>query len=95
MSTVNIYVGNLAYSTTEQELSELFGAYGEVRSAHVISDKATGQSKGFGFVEMSDNQAAENAIRELNGKQVKGRALKVNEAKPRADRPPQQRRPRY
>lgn len=95
MSTVNIYVGNLAYSTTEQELSELFGAYGEVRSAHVISDKVTGQSKGFGFVEMSDNQAAENAIRELNGKQVKGRALKVNEAKPRADRPPQQRRPRY
>lgn len=95
MSTVNIYVGNLAYSTTEQELSELFGAYGEVRSAHVISDKVTGQSKGFGFVEMSDNQAAETAIRELNGKQVKGRALKVNEAKPRADRPPQQRRPRY
>ncbi|MBX9606069.1 MAG: RNA-binding protein [Gammaproteobacteria bacterium] len=92
---MNIYVGNLAYSTTEQELSELFGAYGEVRSAHVISDKVTGQSKGFGFVEMSDNQAAENAIRELNGKQVKGRALKVNEAKPRADRPPQQRRPRY
>lgn len=92
---MNIYVGNLAYSTTEQELSELFGAYGEVRSAHVISDKVTGQSKGFGFVEMSDNQAAESAIRELNGKQVKGRALKVNEAKPRADRPPQQRRPRY
>ncbi|MGE0860347.1 MAG: RNA recognition motif domain-containing protein [Gammaproteobacteria bacterium] len=92
---MNIYVGNLAYSTTEQELSELFGAYGEVRSAHVISDKVTGQSKGFGFVEMSDNQAAETAIRELNGKQVKGRALKVNEAKPRADRPPQQRRPRY
>ncbi len=92
---MNIYVGNLAYSTTEQELSELFGAYGEVRSAHVISDKVTGQSKGFGFVEMSDNQAAETAIRELNGKQIKGRALKINEAKPRADRPPQQRRPRY
>jgi RNA recognition motif-containing protein len=60
----------------------------------VISDKATGQSKGFGFVEMKDNSAAETAIKDLNGKQVKGRALKVNEAKPRADKPPQ-RGPRY
>ena len=91
---MNIYVGNLAYSVTDDDLRELFGEFGEVRSASVISDKVTGQSKGFGFVEMQDNSAADMAIKELNGKQVKGRALKVNEAKPREDRPPQ-RRPRY
>jgi len=91
---VNIYVGNLAYSVTDDDLRELFSEFGEVRSASVISDKATGQSKGFGFVEMKDNSAADTAIKDLNGKQVKGRALKVNEAKPRADRPPQ-RGPRY
>jgi len=91
---VNIYVGNLAYSVTDDDLRELFSEFGEVRSASVISDKATGQSKGFGFVEMKDNSAADTAIKDLNGKQVKGRALKVNEAKPRADKPPQ-RGPRY
>ena len=94
VNTVNIYVGNLAYSVTDDDLRELFGEFGEVRSASVISDKVTGQSKGFGFVEMQDNSAADQAIKDLNGKQVKGRALKVNEAKPREDRP-QQRRPRY
>jgi RNA recognition motif-containing protein len=91
---VNIYVGNLAYSVTDDDLRELFNEFGEVRSASVISDKVTGQSKGFGFVEMQDNSAADMAVKELNGRQVKGRALKVNEAKPREDRPPQ-RRPRY
>ncbi len=91
---MNIYVGNLAYSVTDDDLRELFSEFGEVRSASVISDKATGQSKGFGFVEMKDNSAADTAIKDLNGKQVKGRALKVNEAKPRADKPPQ-RGPRY
>ena len=91
---MNIYVGNLAYSVTDDDLRELFGEFGEVRSASVISDKVTGQSKGFGFVEMQDNSAADMAIKELNGRQVKGRALKVNEAKPRADKPPQ-RHPRY
>ena len=91
---MNIYVGNLAYSVTDDDLRELFSEFGEVRSASVISDKVTGQSKGFGFVEMQDNSAADMAIKELNGKQVKGRALKVNEAKPRADKPPQ-RHPRY
>ena len=91
---MNIYVGNLAYSVTDDDLRELFGEFGEVRSTSVISDKVTGQSKGFGFVEMQDNSAANTAIKELNGKQVKGRALKVNEAKPRADKPPQG-RPRY
>lgn len=95
VNTVNIYVGNLAYSVTDDDLRELFGEFGEVRSASVISDKVTGQSKGFGFVEMQDNNAAGTAIKELNGKQVKGRALKVNEAKPREDRPPQRRPPRY
>jgi RNA recognition motif-containing protein len=90
---MNIYVGNLAYSTTEDELAELFREFGEVQRANLIIDRMTGQSKGFGFVEMADDNAAETAIRELNGKSVKGRALKVNEAKPRADRPP--RRPRY
>ncbi len=91
---MNIYVGNLAYSVTDDDLRELFSEFGEVRSASVISDKVTGQSKGFGFVEMQDNSAADMAVKELNGRQVKGRALKVNEAKPREDRPPQ-RRPRY
>lgn len=91
---MNIYVGNLAYSVTDDDLRELFSEFGEVRSASVISDKVTGQSKGFGFVEMQDNSAADTAIKDLNGKQVKGRALKVNEAKPRADKPPQ-RGPRY
>ncbi len=90
---MNIYVGNLAYSVTDDDLRELFNEFGEVRSASVISDKVTGQSKGFGFVEMQDNSAANMAVKELNGRQVKGRALKVNEAKPREDRPPQ--RPRY
>lgn len=87
-------MGNLAYSVTDDDLSELFREFGEVRTASVIMDKVSGQSKGFGFVEMLDNSAAETAIKDLNGKQVKGRALKVNEAKPREDRPPQ-RRPRY
>ena len=91
---MNIYVGNLAYSVTDDDLRELFNEFGEVRSASVISDKVTGQSKGFGFVEMQDNSAADMAVKELNGRQVKGRALKVNEAKPREDRPPQ-RSPRY
>ena len=91
---MNIYVGNLAYSVTDDDLSELFREFGEVRTASVIMDKVSGQSKGFGFVEMPDNSAADTAIKDLNCKQVKGRALKVNEAKPREDRPPQ-RRPRY
>jgi RNA recognition motif-containing protein len=87
-------VGNLAYSVTEDELNALFREFGEVSSVNLISDKFSGQSKGFAFVEMPDNGAADNAIKELNGKSVKGRALKVNQAKPRGDRP-QQRRPRY
>jgi len=90
---MNIYVGNLAYSMTDEELNELFSEFGDVQSASVIMDKFSGQSKGFGFVEMPDNAAADTAIKELNGKSVKGRALKVNQAKPRAERP--SRGPRY
>ena len=90
---MNIYVGNLAYSMTDDDLNELFSEFGEVQSASVIMDKFSGQSKGFGFVEMPDNASADAAIKELNGKSIKGRALKVNQAKPRAERP--SRGPRY
>ena len=84
-----IYVGNLAYSTTDDTLSTLFSQYGEVLSATVIKDRYTDQSKGFGFVELSDNDAANKAIAALNGTEVDGRQIRVNiaEDKPR-DRPP-------
>lgn len=80
---MNIYVGNLAYRTTDDELSELFGAYGEVSSARVITDRETGRSKGFAFVEMPDQASAQEAINAINGQDVGGRALRVNEARPR------------
>jgi RNA recognition motif-containing protein len=89
---MKIYVGNLAYSVTDDQLQTAFGAFGEVTSATVISDKFSGQSKGFGFVEMPDNGAAQKAIQSLNGTPIGGRNVKVNEAKPREDRP---QRPRY
>lgn len=85
---MNIYVGNLAYSVTEEDLREAFGQYGAVRSASVITDKFSGQSKGFGFVEMNDNSEADAAIKGLNGQALSGRNIKVNEAKPRESRPP-------
>ncbi len=81
-----LYVGNLSYETTEAALEQMFAAHGTVTSAQVIMDRDTGRSKGFGFVEMGSDQEAQTAIRELNGKQVDGRALTVNEAKPREDR---------
>lgn len=84
---MKIYVGNLAYSVTDDQLQTAFGAFGEVSSATVIADKFSGQSKGFGFVEMPDNSAAEKAIQGLNGTPIGGRNVKVNEAKPREDRP--------
>ena len=90
---MNIYVGNLPYSVTEDDLRSAFEAFGNVTSAAVISDKFSGQSKGFGFVEMSDNGEAEAAIEALNGSDMKGRSLRVNEARPREPRPP--RGPRY
>jgi len=94
---MNIYVGNLAYSITEDDLRQAFEAFGEVTSANIIKDKFTGQSKGFGFVEMPAKEQAEAAIAGMNGKEMKGRALNVNEARPRTDdrRGGAGRRPRY
>lgn len=83
---MNIYVGNLSYSTTEGELRDAFGSFGEVTSVAIISDKFTGQSKGFGFVEMADKEAATKAISSLDGSEIKGRQIKVNEARPREQR---------
>ncbi|MDD2486343.1 MAG: RNA-binding protein [bacterium] len=81
-----IYVGNLSYSTDNDALKELFEPYGTVESAEVIVDRTTGRSKGFGFVEMDTDEAARMAIDSLNGKEVNGRSLTVNEAKPREAR---------
>ncbi len=81
-----LYVGGLPYSVTGERLQEIFSAHGTVESANVISDKFTGQSRGFGFVEMSSNSEAQQAIQSLNGTQVDGRTLRVNEAKPVARR---------
>lgn len=84
----NIYVGNLSYDTTDDSLSNAFAQYGSVLSARVITDRMTGRSRGFGFVEMEDNGEAQAAIQALNGSSLDGRDLKVNEAKPREARPP-------
>jgi len=81
-----IYVGGLPYSTTEQQLSDLFAAHGSVASARIITDKFTGQSRGFGFVEMSGDSEAQAAITALNGTQLGGRTLTVNEARPQEPR---------
>ena len=81
-----LYVGNLAYGVTDSDLQQLFEAHGTVQSAQVIMDRDTGRSKGFGFVEMGSDQEAQAAIAALNGKEVDGRSLTVNEAKPREDR---------
>ena len=80
----NLYVGNLPYSTTSNDLESLFAEYGEVVSAHVITDRDTGRSRGFGFVEMESSEAAESAISALNGEDHGGRALTVNVARPRS-----------
>jgi RNA recognition motif-containing protein len=86
-TNVNIYVGNLAYGVTEEQLREAFGQFGEVENVSIIMDRMTGRSKGFGFVEMQDNSEAEAAIRELNEQPIGGRAVRVNEARPREERP--------
>jgi RNA recognition motif-containing protein len=91
---MKLYVGNLAYSVTDGDLKEAFGKFGEVAEVVLISDKFTGQSKGFGFVEMPDNSAADAAIKALNESALKGRNIKVNQARPKSDRP-QQRRGRF
>lgn len=88
--TMNIYVGNLPYGATEVELKTAFAAFGEVSSVNLITDKLTGQSKGFAFVEMVDNASADAAIKGLNETPMGGRNLKVNQAKPRGDRPSRQ-----
>lgn len=81
-----LYVGNLSYQTTEEDLRELFAAVGEVTSVAVVTDRDTGRSRGFAFVEMGSEEAAREAIRQLNGKQVDDRELQVNEARPREPR---------
>ena len=81
-----LYVGNLSYSVTDSALEQMFAAHGSVKSAQVIMDRDTGRSKGFGFVEMANDQEAAAAIAAMNGQQVEGRALTVNEARPKEDR---------
>src|SRR5438309_11769463 len=80
-----LYVGNLAYGVTDSVLEQMFAAHGTVQSAQVIMDRDTGRSKGFGFVEMQSDQEAQAAISALNGKEIEGRALTVNEARPRPE----------
>lgn len=85
---MKLYVGGLAYSVTEPELEALFASLGKVASAVIIKDRDSGQSKGFGFVEMEEVKDGQNAIKELNGKELSGRAIMVNEARPQEDRRP-------
>lgn len=87
-----IYVGNLSYQTTEDTLRDMFAEFGEVRSVNVITDRYTGRSKGFAFVEMASDSAAQEAIGGLNGKMVEGRELNVAEARPQKERPRGERR---
>lgn len=82
----NIFVGNLDFSTTEDELRQLFAAYGQIDRVSIMTDRDTGRSRGFGFVEMSSSEDAEKAIAALNGTQVGGRKLNVNEARPKTER---------
>lgn len=83
---MNIYVGNLSYNMTDDELREIFAQHGAVSSCKIIIDRETNRSKGFGFVEMDNSSEAESAIQALNGSDVGGRSLRVNEARPRTDR---------
>lgn len=83
---MNIYVGNLSYNMSESELRDAFGAYGEVSSVKILMDRETGRSRGFGFVEMPNQGEAEAAIAQLNGKDLGGRPLRINEARPREQR---------
>lgn len=84
---MNIYVGNLPYSTTEEELRTAFGAYGEISRVHMATDRKTGRAKGFSFVEMPNDEDAKKAMAALNGTLMGGRALVVTEARPRVDKP--------
>ncbi len=89
---MNIYVGNLSYESTEDDLLTLFTQYGEVERASIILDRNTGRSRGFGFVEMPDDEQAKRAIEELDGTELNGRTIKVNQAKPKTNKRPQRRR---
>ena len=84
---MNIHVSNLSFNVTDEDLKDFFAEYGEVTSAKVIMDKYTGKSRGFGFVEMPDDEAAKKAISELDNGVVEGRSIRVSEARPREDRP--------
>jgi RNA recognition motif-containing protein len=84
---MNIYVGNLSFKASEEDLRDAFGGYGKVTSAIIMKDRETGQSRGFGFVEMASSEEAKAAILGLDGRDLQGRILRVNEARPRAERP--------
>jgi cold-inducible RNA-binding protein len=84
---MNIYVGNLSFEAMEDEVRQLFAAYGDVSAVNLLTDKFTGRPRGFGFVEMPQQEQAQAAIQNLNGKEFMGRALTVNEARPKSDRP--------
>lgn len=90
---MNIYIGNLPYTVTEDDLKEVFSEFGEISSVNIIMDKFSGRSKGFGFVEMPNDSEADDAIKALNESAMQGRNIKVNQAKPRTERP--QERTRY
>lgn len=90
---MNIYIGNLAYSVTADDLKTIFSEYGEVASVNLIKDRFSGQSKGFGFIEMPNNSEADTAIKALNKSELQGRDIKVNQAEQKKKK--QQRRPRY
>lgn len=90
-----LYVGNLPHAVDNDELQTIFEAHGKVESASVITDRYSGRSKGFGFVEMSTDAEAQAAIKAMNGAEVGGRPLTVNEARPREERPPRRERSRY
>ena len=91
---MNIYIGNLAYTVSEDDLRDAFSEFGEVAHASIINDKFSGRSKGFGFVEMPKDSEAREAIESMNGKDLNGRTVTVNEAKPREERPREERSPR-
>lgn len=84
--SMKLYVGNLSFNTSIQDLEQLFGEIGTVESTNIIEDRETGRSRGFGFVEMSSKEEGQNAISQLDGKEIDGRSLKVNEAKPQENR---------
>ncbi|MGE0882787.1 MAG: RNA recognition motif domain-containing protein [Blastocatellales bacterium] len=86
--SVRLYVGNLPFSVTEQDLEEIFAQVGTVESTNIVTDRDTGRSRGFAFVEMETQEAADSAIQNFNGRELDGRALTVNEARPRESRPP-------